>query len=29
MADGNGGELQIEACKEAQKETLAQIKNSN
>ncbi len=29
MADGNGGELRIEARKQAQKETLPQIKNSN
>ncbi len=29
MADGNWGELRIEARKEAQKETLPQIKNSN
>lgn len=29
MADENGGELRIEAHKEAQKETLPQIKNSN
>ncbi len=29
MADGNVGEIWIEARKEAQKETLPQIKNSN